>query len=92
MFKHASCSVLLYLWELFLATNVHPHSKVGSLVDVTTDAMEKLVSLEKAPPQLEILMGDVSLFALLFLSVPLCYHHCHSHNARGDVYLPSRSL
>jgi hypothetical protein len=33
--------------------------QVGTLVDVTTEAMEKLVSLEKAPPQLEILMGQM---------------------------------
>ena len=33
--------------------------QVGTLVDVTTEAMEKLVALEKAPPQLEILMGQM---------------------------------
>eukprot|EP00802_Teleaulax_amphioxeia_P004137 Tamp_04141.p1 GENE.Tamp_04141~~Tamp_04141.p1 ORF type:complete len:322 (+),score=67.11 Tamp_04141:1590-2555(+) len=33
--------------------------QVGALVDVTSDAMEKLITLDKAPPQLEVLMGQM---------------------------------
>jgi len=35
--------------------------QVGALVDVTSDAMEKLITLDKAPPQLEVLMGQMVL-------------------------------